>query len=69
MSVWQEVMVNDMKNEEQTEMLRSARRFAKKVVVVTVEPIDEILIKVGFVINDSAVIKKMSFTREVIVCR
>jgi len=55
--------------EEQTEMLQSARRFAKKVVVVTVEPIDEILLKVGFVINDRAVIKKMSFTREVIVCK
>ncbi|MCJ8007136.1 TRM11 family SAM-dependent methyltransferase [Lederbergia wuyishanensis] len=55
--------------EEQTEMLRSARRFARKVVMVTVEPIDEILIKVGFVIIDRAVIKKGSFTREVIVCK
>lgn len=54
--------------EEQTEMLQSARRFAKKVVVVTVEPIDEILLKVGFAIIDRAVVKKGSFTREVIVC-
>ncbi len=54
--------------EEQTEMLQSARRFAKKVVVVTVESIDEILVNAGFVITDRAVIKKMSFTREVIVC-
>jgi len=54
--------------EEQSEMLQSARRFAKKVVVVTVEPIDEVLIDVGFSIVDRAVIKKGSFTREVIVC-
>ncbi len=55
--------------EEQLEMLRSARGFAEKVVVVTVEPIDEILIHAGFVITDRAVVKKMSFTREVIVCQ
>ncbi|WP_338752353.1 methyltransferase domain-containing protein [Bacillus sp. FJAT-52991] len=54
--------------EEQNEMLRSARRFTKKVVVVTVEPIDEILINTGFVIMDRAVALKGSFTREVIVC-
>lgn len=54
--------------EEQIEMLASARRFAKKVVVITVEPIDEILLKVGFTIVDRAVAKKRLFTREVIVC-
>jgi tRNA G10 N-methylase Trm11 len=55
--------------EEQLEMLQSARRFASKVVVVTVEPIDEILINAGFVIIDRAIAKKGLFTREVIVCR
>lgn len=55
--------------EEQTEMLRSARRFARKVVMVTVEPIDEILVNEGFVIIDRAIVKKGSFTREVIVCK
>ncbi|CRK82482.1 TRM11 family SAM-dependent methyltransferase [Neobacillus massiliamazoniensis] len=55
--------------EEQTEMIQSARRFAKKVVVITVEPIDEILINEGFVIIDRAIVKKGSFTREVIVCK
>lgn len=54
--------------EDELEMLESARRFAKKVVVVTVEPIDEILIKAGFVIYDQAIVKKGAFTREVIVC-
>jgi tRNA G10 N-methylase Trm11 len=54
--------------EEQLEMLQSARRFANKVVVVTVEPIDQILLKAGFSIIDRAVAKKGLFIREVIVC-
>ncbi|WP_051120179.1 TRM11 family SAM-dependent methyltransferase [Bacillus sp. 1NLA3E] len=54
--------------EEQLEMLQSARRFAKKVVVVTVEPIDHVLVTAGFSIVDRAVAKKGLFTREVIVC-
>ena len=55
--------------EEQLEMLESARGFAKKVVVVTVEPIDDILINAGFSIIDRAIAKKGLFTREVIVCQ
>ncbi|MEH7480103.1 RNA methyltransferase [Neobacillus drentensis] len=54
--------------DEQLEMLQSARRLADKVVVVTVEPIDEILLKAGFSIIDRAVAKKGLFIREVIVC-
>jgi tRNA G10 N-methylase Trm11 len=54
--------------EEQLEMLQSARRFAEKVVVVTVEPIDGVLIMAGFTIVDRAIAKKGLFTREVIVC-
>jgi hypothetical protein len=50
-------------------MLQSARRFADKVVVVTVEQIDGILHEAGIVIVDRAVAKKGVFTREVIVCR
>ncbi|MFB3170256.1 RsmD family RNA methyltransferase [Neobacillus sp. 179-C4.2 HS] len=55
--------------QEQLEMLQSARRFADKVVVVTVEHIDPILIDARFEILDRAVAKKGVFTREVIVCR
>lgn len=55
--------------QEQLEMLQSARRFADKIVVVTVEPVDEILLEVGFEIVDRAVAKKGVFSREVIVCR
>ncbi|WP_257208871.1 TRM11 family methyltransferase [Bacillus sp. AFS031507] len=54
--------------DEQLEMLQSARRLADKVVVVTVESVDEILIKAGFSIIDRAVAKKGLFIREVIVC-
>ncbi|WP_429472525.1 TRM11 family SAM-dependent methyltransferase [Neobacillus sp. B4I6] len=54
--------------DEQLEMLQSARRFADKVVVVTVEPVDEILLKAGFSIIDRAIAKKGLFIREVIVC-
>jgi tRNA G10 N-methylase Trm11 len=54
--------------EEQLEMLQSARRFANKVVVVTVEPVDSLLIKAGFSIIDRAVAKKGVFIREVIIC-
>ncbi|MEH7547854.1 TRM11 family SAM-dependent methyltransferase [Neobacillus vireti] len=54
--------------EEQLEMLQSARRFANKVVVVTVEPVDRLLIKAGFSIIDRAVAKKGVFIREVIIC-
>lgn len=54
--------------EEQLDMLQSARRFANKVVVVTVESIDEILKQAGFSIIDRAIAKKGSFIREVIVC-
>lgn len=55
--------------EEQLEMLQSARRIAKKVLVVTVEPIDSILKTAGLCIIDRAFVKKSSFNRDVIVCR
>jgi tRNA G10 N-methylase Trm11 len=55
--------------QEQLEMLQSARRFADKVVVVTVEHINPILMEAGFEIVDTAHAKKGVFTREVIVCR
>ncbi|RBW70025.1 RNA methyltransferase [Bacillus taeanensis] len=54
--------------EEQLEMLQSARKFAKKVVIVTVETIDDLIEKAGFVIVDRSVAKKGRFTRQVIVC-
>jgi tRNA G10 N-methylase Trm11 len=55
-------------DEEKFEMLQSARSFTKKLVIVTIEPIDSILGEAGFVIVDRCVIKKGIFVRQVIVC-
>lgn len=54
--------------EEQLEMLESTWRFTDKVVIVTLEPIDSIIVKAGFEIVDRCVVKKGIFTRQVIVC-
>lgn len=53
---------------ERYEMLESARRIAKRAVFVTVERIDETLHDVRFSIVDRAVIKKGTFSRDIIVC-
>jgi tRNA G10 N-methylase Trm11 len=54
--------------EEQLEMLQSARSFAYRVVIITTESIDALIVKAGFVIQDRCVVKKGSFARQVIVC-
>lgn len=54
--------------EEQLEILKEARRFTKKVIVVTIETIDHMLEEAGFVITDRCVAKKGHFHRQVLVC-
>ncbi|MEK4713834.1 TRM11 family SAM-dependent methyltransferase [Sporosarcina sp. FSL K6-5500] len=54
--------------EEQLEILKEARRFTKKVIVVTIETIDHMVEEVGFVITDRCVAKKGHFHRQVLVC-
>ncbi|MEL3974554.1 RsmD family RNA methyltransferase [Rossellomorea oryzaecorticis] len=54
--------------EEQLEMLQSARAFASKVVIVTVEDVDTVILEAGFEITDRCVVTKGNFVREVIVC-
>lgn len=54
--------------EEQFEMLQSARKFTDKLVIITIEPIDSIIIRAGFVIADRCIVKKGLFVRQVIVC-
>jgi tRNA G10 N-methylase Trm11 len=54
--------------EDQLEMLQSARRFARRVVIVTTEIIDELIVKAGFFIQDRCTVNKGSFSRQVIVC-
>jgi tRNA G10 N-methylase Trm11 len=54
--------------EEQLEMLQSARRFTKRMVIITIEQIDSILLEAGFEIVDRCVVKKGKLTRQIIVC-
>ena len=54
--------------EEQLEILKEARRFTKKVIVVTIETIDHMVEEAGFVITDRCVAKKGHFIRQVLVC-
>ena len=55
-------------DKEKFEMLRCARRFAKKMVVVTTEDIDGILNEVGFEIVNRCEVTKGKFIRQIIVC-
>jgi tRNA G10 N-methylase Trm11 len=55
--------------EEQLEMLQSARRFASKVVIVTVEDVDPVILEAGFTITDRCEVTKANFVRHVIVCK
>ena len=54
--------------EDQLEILKEARRFTKKVIVVTIETIDHMVEEAGFVITDRCVAKKGHFIRQVLVC-
>ncbi|MCA1065828.1 RsmD family RNA methyltransferase [Rossellomorea sp. AcN35-11] len=55
-------------DDEQLEMLRSARRFAEKVVIVTLEDVDENVAMAGFHIVDRCEVSKGRFVRQVLVC-
>ena len=54
---------------EQLDILKEARRFSKKIVVVTIETIDHMIEEAGFVIVDRCVAKKGHFIRQVLVCK
>ncbi|TQR20138.1 RNA methyltransferase [Psychrobacillus vulpis] len=54
--------------EEQFIIINHARRIAKKVVVVTIESMDERIVKAGLQIKDRCVTTKQQFTREILVC-
>ncbi len=55
-------------DDEQLEMLRSARRFADKVVIVTLEDVDANVAKAGFDIIDRCEVSKGRFVRQILVC-
>lgn len=54
--------------EEQRQMLESARRLAGRAVFVTTEPMDEGLRHAGFTALDRCIIRKGRFARQVLVC-
>ncbi|WP_438348658.1 TRM11 family SAM-dependent methyltransferase [Paenibacillus sp. FA6] len=54
--------------EEQLSILRHARRFASKVVIITIEAMDDMIAEAGFVITDRCVARKRSFSRHIVVC-
>ncbi|MDQ0217700.1 RNA methyltransferase [Peribacillus cavernae] len=54
--------------EDQLSILRHARRFANKVVVITIETMDQMIEEAGFEITDRCLAKKGSFSRQIIVC-
>ncbi|MBC8079355.1 MAG: methyltransferase domain-containing protein [Gorillibacterium sp.] len=55
--------------EEQFSLLKESRRIASKVVVVTIETIDEMIENAGLTIVDRCVAKKGNFSRQIIVCK
>ena len=54
--------------EEQFSIIKHARRFAKKVVIVTIETIDHMIEEAGFEIQDRCVANKGLFSRQILVC-
>lgn len=54
--------------EEQLAILKHARPFSKKLVVVTIDKIDHMIEEAGFRIIDRCVAKKGLFSREILVC-
>jgi tRNA G10 N-methylase Trm11 len=54
--------------EEQFSILQHTRRIASKIVVITIESIDEMITSAGFTIADRCVAKKGLFSRQIIVC-
>lgn len=54
--------------EQEFDIIKQARRIAKRVLFVTVDPIDESLDKAGFVIKDRTVARKSTFVRQVLLC-
>lgn len=55
--------------DQQASILHSARTLTDKLVIVTIESMDDLLIDAGFEILDRCIAKKAHFEREVVVCR
>lgn len=61
-------LCSKLPEDEKLEMLQSARRLAKRAVIVTTEEIDLLLAEAGFEIEARCTVKKGNFCRHIIVC-
>ncbi|MNV49083.1 hypothetical protein D3C71_1410250 [compost metagenome] len=55
--------------EEQFAILVNARRIADRVVIVAIEPMDEMITEAGFTIIDRCEAKKGLFSRHLMLCQ
>ena len=54
--------------DEQFTIIKEVRRIATRVVLVTIETIDEMVNEAGFEIIDRCIVRKGTFERQVLVC-
>ncbi|MFD0676389.1 MULTISPECIES: TRM11 family SAM-dependent methyltransferase [unclassified Paenibacillus] len=61
-------LCSKLSQEEQLEMLQSARRLARRVVIIATDTIDSAIMQAGFTLTDRCVVKKGNFSRHIILC-
>ncbi|MDQ0871856.1 tRNA G10 N-methylase Trm11 [Paenibacillus sp. V4I3] len=61
-------LCSKLPEDEQLQMLQSARRIAKLAVIVTTEQIDPLIVQAGFRIAERCTVNKGNFSRQIIVC-
>lgn len=61
-------LATHISSEEQFDIIKHARRIANKVVFVTIETIDEMIVDAGFVIKDRCIARKHLFERQILLC-
>lgn len=54
--------------DSQFEIIKAARRIATRVVLVTIDTIDDMVNEAGFTIVDRCIVRKGTFERQVLVC-
>ncbi|WKA53067.1 TRM11 family SAM-dependent methyltransferase [Planococcus shixiaomingii] len=55
--------------EEQFSILKHANSFTEKLIVVTLDNLDSMVERAGFIITDRCIAKKAGFSREILVCK
>ncbi|WP_167357017.1 TRM11 family SAM-dependent methyltransferase [Paenibacillus pectinilyticus] len=61
-------LCSQLPDDEKLEMLQTARRLARRAVIVTTEQIDPFLLEAGFRIEARCTVNKGNFSRQIIVC-